>query len=81
MKAVLLFLQGGVRTWDVMLRAVRAAVGRDRQTTLPAGTADTCLVLWVKLISHVEHPVPEASPADRDSGGRGECQTLGLNRP
>lgn len=44
----------GARTWDVMLRAVMAAVGRDRQTTLPTGIAATCLELWMKLFGSVE---------------------------
>ena len=59
-------LQGGVRTWDVTQRAGLAAVGRDRQTTLPTGTADTCLGLWEKLLTCVEPTAQEASPADRD---------------
>lgn len=59
-------LQGRVRTWDVTLRAVMAAVGRDRQATLATETAGTWLGLWEKRLTCVECTAQETSPADRD---------------
>lgn len=59
--------KGRMKTWDVTLRAAMAAARRDRQTTLPSGTAEACLVLSGKLLVTVEKIVQEANADNRET--------------